>query len=126
MLVVEDNEDTRDMIAHLFELFGLDVSLATNGRHAFDVFRQHRPRIIVSDISMPEWDGIQFIRAVRALKAEDGGLVPAIAISANSDPDSAMRAGFHAYMPKPLDPTQLLDVVREFIDPQRLDPGQGG
>ncbi len=57
------------------------------------------------------------MKAIRGLPAEEGGLTPAIAVSAGLEPDEAILAGFHVYLQKPVDPVKLLEVIRNFLEP---------
>lgn len=66
---------------------------------------------------MPDGDGLSLVKTLRALPAEQGGLTPAIAVSAGYDPEEPILAGFDVYLEKPVDPVHLLDVMRNFLEP---------
>jgi len=117
VLIVEDTEDSREMIAEFMRMFGIDVQEASSGNEAIEKFRATPPSLVVSDIAMADGDGLSLVRAIRGLPAEEGGLTPAIAVSAGHDPEEALLAGFHLYLQKPVDPVKLLDVIRNFLEP---------
>ena len=114
ILVCEDNDDAREMYAVLFELYGAKVVTAPSGSTGWETFQAHRPDLVISDLQMPDGDGYELVRRIRALPAEAGGLTPAIAVSA-ADGAEAMAVGFHAHLVKPVDPLVLVDVVRGFV-----------
>ncbi|HEU5321594.1 MAG TPA: response regulator, partial [Methylomirabilota bacterium] len=81
---------------------------------ALEILAGWRPDVIVSDIEMPEADGFAFIRRLRALPAEQGGAVPAVAITAHGslqDRLVTLAAGFQMHVPKPVEPAELVAVV---------------
>jgi CheY-like chemotaxis protein len=117
VLLVEDTDDSREMLAEFMGMFGLEVEQARSGNEAIAKFRAAPPSLVVSDIAMPDGDGLSLVRAIRALPPDEGGLTPAIAVSALPDPEEAILAGFHAYLHKPVDPVNLLDVIRSFLEP---------
>src|SRR5262249_2291470 len=113
-LVVDDEPEAADLVRDLLERNGAKVETALSADDALDAFRALRPDVIVSDIGMPEVDGYAFIRRVRALPAADGGMTPAVAVSAyarSEDADRAVAAGFQTHVAKPLEPAQLVAVV---------------
>ncbi len=117
VLIVEDTADSRELLAEFMRMFGIDVREARSGNEAIAKFREEPVSLVVSDIAMPDGDGLSLVKAIRELPAEHGGLTPAIAVSAGEDPDEAILAGFHVYLQKPVDPVTLLDVMRNFLEP---------
>jgi CheY-like chemotaxis protein len=117
VLIVEDTDDSREMVAEFMRMFGIDVQEARSGNEAMDKFRTEPPSLVVSDIAMPDGDGLSLVRAIRELPAEQGGLTPTIAVSAGHDPEEAILSGFNVYLQKPVDPVKLLDVMRNFLEP---------
>ena len=114
-LVVDDEEDVRDVFAELLQLCGMNVRTASSGEEAFRSFQAERPDLVVSDIGMSEGSGIDLVRRIRALPPDQGGLTPAIAISGEADPAESIEAGYHFHFAKPVDPLLLLDTVRDFV-----------
>lgn len=114
VLIVDDDEDARDLFAHVLSSRGAVVSAASSAEEALRAINAKRPDVVVSDIAMPGTDGYGLIRQIRALPAERGGAVPALAVTAHAGPDFSQRAfaaGFQAHLSKPLDPLRLVDAI---------------
>jgi CheY-like chemotaxis protein len=117
-LIVDDEADARELIATLLKQYGARVTVASCGAEAFDKLRKGeagaRPDVLVSDISMPEEDGYMLIERVRKLPPEEGGKIPAIALTAlerPSDRIKALASGFSMHVPKPVEPEELAMVI---------------
>jgi CheY-like chemotaxis protein len=109
VLVVEDNDDVREMMAVTLELEGHHVATAVNGRDALDKLHHgERPCVILLDLMMPVMNGWEFRRALEL----DPVLrdVPVVVVSAATG-EMAHRARAAAHLPKPLDMDQLLEIV---------------
>ena len=116
ILVVEDDEDTRELLKVLLETQGGSVILAASVQEALSTYDQSRPNVIVADIGMPDYNGYTLIGRVRARDRERGKLVPAIALTAFTtaiDRDTVLSAGFQVHMPKPFEPSGLISVIAE-------------
>jgi PAS domain S-box-containing protein len=114
VLVVEDEEDTRDLLATALSHTGAQVEAVGSAEEALDALRRRPPEVLVCDIGMPGEDGYALLARVRALAAEDGGQVPAVALTAYARPDDrtrALAAGYQVHLPKPVDPDELIAVV---------------
>jgi signal transduction histidine kinase len=114
VLIVDDEEDTRDYLRTLLEGCKASVLAAASVAEGFEVLKRERPDILVSDIGMPEEDGYAFIRKVRALSRDAGGGTPAVALTAYArveDRTRVLLAGFHSHVPKPVEPVELLAVL---------------
>ena len=116
ILVVEDDRDTREMIAEFSQQEGAVAFEASSGARGFDLFNRERPDVVVSDLWMPDGDGYDLIRRIRALSPERGGLTPAIAISASENTRSALMAGFHSFAGKPFEIESLFDIIEDFTN----------
>ncbi|MFT3787054.1 MAG: ATP-binding protein [Tepidisphaeraceae bacterium] len=113
-LVIEDDTDTRELIAELLGEAGARVFLTSNTTEGDQLLRRHRPDVIVCDIGMPGEDGYTFIRRVRADRDHPGRDTPAIALTAFARPEDrvqALLAGFQLHVPKPIEDNELLLVV---------------
>ncbi len=114
ILVVEDNDDVREMMSLTLELEGHDVATASNGRDALNQLRAgDRPSVILLDLMMPVMNGWEFSQAIESdpvLRA-----VPIIIVSAATT-ELIHRTVAAAYLAKPLDMDQLLDVVGGLCD----------
>jgi PAS domain S-box-containing protein len=114
VLVVDDQLDIVDLVVDLLAPCGALVRTATSAREALADLREWRPDVLVSDIAMPGEDGYWLIEHVRALEPDAGGDTPALALTAYvrmEDRLSVLAAGFHMYVPKPIEPGELLDAV---------------
>jgi signal transduction histidine kinase/ActR/RegA family two-component response regulator len=114
VLVVDDEHDTRAMLTRLLEGGGAKVLSAALAAEGLETL-QHAPAdILVSDIGMPQMNGYEFLRKVRALPAKRGGNMPAIALTAFARPKDrsrALEAGFTAHVAKPVEPSRLLETI---------------
>src|SRR5438132_12667250 len=97
ILVVEDDDDTRDLLKVLLEAQEADVTTTASVPEALAAYEQSRPTVIVADIGMPDYNGYTLIGRVRARDREKGKMVPAIALTAFTtamDRDTVLSAGF--------------------------------
>ncbi len=114
VLVVDDDEDARDVLKAVLENYGAEVTTAASGKQALDFLAADKFDVLVSDINMPGIDGYELIRRVRALKAEEGGRIPAAALTAYAraeDRVQALQSGYQMHIPKPIEPAELEVVV---------------
>ena len=114
ILVVDDEPDTREVLQRLLESGGARVLLAASAREALALLRQEKPHLLISDIGMPHEDGYWLIQQVRALAPEDGGAIPAVALTALARAEDrlrALRAGFQAHTAKPVETAELIYVA---------------
>jgi CheY-like chemotaxis protein len=114
VLLVEDDLDTLELITLLLKKKGAEVTAADSAESALEALGRARPDVIVSDIGMPDVDGYELMRRVRALGPEAGGTTPALALTAYaSDADRlrAVRAGFQQHLAKPVEPDALVAAV---------------
>lgn len=114
VLVVDDHEDTLRGIGVALRGAGAEVHCAGSARDGLAVLDSFAPHVIVSDLAMPELDGFGLIRAVRSRAREEGGEVPAVAVSAlasREDRQRALDAGFQEHLAKPVDVPQLVQTL---------------
>jgi PAS domain S-box-containing protein len=118
VLIVDDDADTREFVAFLIEQYGADVISVASAGEALVALTRSQPDVLISDIGMPEVDGYMFLRQVRALPPKQGGLMPAIALTAYAgeiDYQQAMLAGFQRHVPKPVEPEVLMGVIADLV-----------
>ncbi|HEY9675319.1 MAG TPA: response regulator [Waterburya sp.] len=118
VLLVDDNIDNLELLAIILEQYGTEVITAASAAEAIQAIAQSIPDILISDIAMPLEDGYSLIRQIRKLPPEQGGLIPAIALTAyakNEDRLLALEAGFQMHLPKPIDPDELIAVVMKLV-----------
>jgi PAS domain S-box-containing protein len=114
VLVVDDDEDARDVLKVTLDKYGAEVMTAAAAPEALVTLASEKVDVLVSDINMPGMDGYELIRQVRAMKPEQGGRTPAVALTAYAraeDRVHAIQAGYQAHVPKPAEPAELEVVV---------------
>ena len=114
VLVVDDEIDARDLVATALRASGAEVTTASSAANALEVLAKSAFMVMVSDVGMPETDGYQLIRHIRARLGERGARLPAVALTAYSreeDRRMATQAGFQTHVAKPVDPSELVRIV---------------
>jgi signal transduction histidine kinase/ActR/RegA family two-component response regulator len=122
ILIVDDDESTREVVATALEAAHATVEAAATAREAKEWLRQHAPALIIADLGMPVEDGFSLIRDIRERLASD---VPAIALSAYAaqpSRDAALAAGYNAFLAKPTGTDALLQLVGTILDNQVVEP----
>ncbi|MEH1886237.1 AAA family ATPase [Nostoc sp.] len=118
ILVVDDDADMREFLPFMLEQYGATVTVVASAVAALTALSQSQPNLIVSDIGMPEMDGYMLMRQIRSLKPEQGGTIPAIALTAYAgemDYQQAIAVGFQRHISKPVDPEELLKAIGALI-----------
>jgi len=116
VLVVDDEPDVLDLLQRVLRDARAEVLAAASADAALRLFREQRPEVVVSDIGMPETDGYELVRRLRALALDEGGATPAIALTAlarREDRDRAIDSGFTLHLAKPVEAGLLLASVAE-------------
>ncbi|HEY9812183.1 MAG TPA: PAS domain-containing protein [Candidatus Sericytochromatia bacterium] len=114
ILVVDDETDSREFISFVLEQSGAAVTAVASAREVLETIVQMKPNLLLSDIGMPDVDGFMLIREIRAMSPEQGGEIPAIALTAYAseiDAEKALSAGFQRHIAKPVDPDELAAAV---------------
>ncbi len=114
ILVVDDELDAREMVRRILSDHGAAVKVAASAAEALQLFPLVRPHVFITDIGMPEEDGYSAIRKVRELSPNEGGAVPAIALTAFAraeDREHALTGGFQTHLAKPVEPSELVAAV---------------
>ncbi len=118
VLLVDDERDTRELIAFILEQSGAVVIQTASAMEALQVMPQFQPNLLLSDIGMPEVDGYMLMRQIRAMLPELGGKIPAIAITAyasEADYHQIIAAGFGKHITKPVEPAKLVRAIANLI-----------
>jgi hypothetical protein len=113
-MVVDDEEDTCEVVCMALEQCGSDVKIATSAADALAELDKWLPDVLIADISMPQTDGYGLIKAVRERAPEAGGKIPAVALTAMArieDRVKALNAGFQMHVPKPVELDELCTIV---------------
>jgi PAS domain S-box-containing protein len=119
VLVVEDDPDARRFVARVIEECKAEVLALGTAAEALEVLPRFRPHVLVSDIGLPRMDGYELMRTLRGLTAKEGGLTPALALTAyasTEDRARALAAGYQLHLAKPIDPADLVEAVTDLAD----------
>ena len=120
VLIAEDHEDSRDALRTLLDAFGYRVVEASNGRQAVERALAERPDLILMDMMMPQVDGFQATREIRAVDGLRG--VPIVALTAMEGArERVLQAGCDDMVAKPLDVRAFLAKVRIWTQPAAQD-----
>lgn len=114
VLVVDDSEDTTEMVRNLLEIGGASVCAATSGKEALRFAREKEFDVVLSDISMPEMDGFEFLSKLRKIPGKED--LPAVALTGFGRPEDVQRAsreGFYAHLTKPFDLQILASLLQK-------------
>jgi two-component system CheB/CheR fusion protein len=120
ILVVDDQADTLDVLRFILERYGAEVQTVQSARAALAALSDHPDRytVLLCDIAMPQENGYWLIQQVRSRSPEQGGQIPAIALTAHSseeDCQRAIEAGFQRHVAKPIEPIQLVGVITDLV-----------
>ena len=120
ILMAEDVEVNREIMLALLEHTAVQIDCAENGREALDMFKTNPAlyELIFMDIQMPEMDGYEAARAIRALLLPQAASIPIIAMTANvfrEDIDKCLDVGMNGHVGKPIDPSAIVDILRTHL-----------
>lgn len=121
ILLAEDNDLNAEIAVQLLEIQGAKVWRSADGRQVLEQFSESQPgefQVILMDIQMPEMNGLEATRAIRALTRPDASSIPIVAMTANTfqeDVDAAMEAGMNGFAPKPLDVNYLYRLLSDLL-----------
>ena len=118
LLVVDDEEDTRELLIFSLRHYGAQVSAVATAAEALRVLAQSQPDVLLSDIGMPDVDGYMLMRQIRSLPPEQGGKIRAIAVTAyagEADHQQILRAGFQRHITKPIDLAELAKAIASVV-----------
>jgi PAS domain S-box-containing protein len=114
ILVVDDEQDARELVSAVLERKGATVTAVSTVSEALATIERDKPDVILSDLGMPGEDGYSLIRKLRARSPEQGGRIPAAALTAYAsaqDRARALLAGFQSHVPKPIEASELAAVI---------------
>ena len=115
ILVVEDNDDSREILAKLLRMSGYEVSSAPDGESAYAAAISERPDLIITDINMPGMDGIDLLKKVRLQSLLDGTAILVVTAFGGEAAREAMEAGADAAAAKPFDFEAFIETVQDLI-----------
>jgi CheY-like chemotaxis protein len=129
VLAVDDDRDTLDFLCFVLEREGALVTCVDRSDDALARLKaatdDNRPHVLISDLAMPKKDGVWLLKEIRALPPEQGGAVPALALTAFTSQATAEQlaeVGFQMRLTKPMDPGALVDAVRTLAGRDGLEP----
>jgi two-component system, cell cycle response regulator DivK len=117
ILVVEDNEKNMKLFRDVLLVMGYRTLEATTGRQAVELAAEHAPDLVLMDIQLPDIDGVDALRRLRA--DERTASIPVLAVTAQAmhgDRDRFLAAGFDGYVSKPVNVGELVGTVRQHCD----------
>lgn len=119
ILVIDDDREMRVSLEHLLQSAGYDTVLVKNGTQGLDALQKQKPDIVISDVRMPEMDGLEFQR-----KAREVSYVPVVLITAHGDIPMAVNAlqdGAYSFVEKPFEPRRLLGIIKNAVRMKKLE-----
>lgn len=120
ILLVDDEADTRELQAFLLEQSGAKVTAVASALEALRSLEQAIPDVLVSDIGMAEMDGYMLLQHIRSRPADQGGMIPAVALTAYAtelDQQRALQLGFQTHLTKPVEPETLVSAIASLLNP---------
>jgi PAS domain S-box-containing protein len=114
VLFVDDEADARELALEFLRGRSAEVLAASSAEEAFRLLGEFRPDVLISDIGMPKEDGITLIQRIRKLTPEEGGKIPAVAVTglaSREDARRALAAGFQEHLAKPIQLDRLLETL---------------
>jgi PAS domain S-box-containing protein len=118
ILAVDDEADTCELVKAALEQCGAEVTTARSAQEAMKQLERFVPDVLISDIGMPREDGYELIRRVRQLPSENGGAVPAVALTSYARAEDRLRIlreGYQMHVPKPVELAELVAVVASLV-----------
>ncbi len=115
-LIIEDNIDNMKLITFILEKNGYDTIWAENGTKGIELFLDKRPDFIILDIQLPDINGLEVLKEIRRLKANEN--IPIIAMTSfamSGDRQKMLKAGCNGYIEKPIDPEIVIKQIKEII-----------
>ena len=125
ILAVDDQEDALGLLRVILESAGADVTTAASARHALDFLQNGAYDALITDIGMPQMDGLELIRAVRQTLSSPANRIPAAALTAyarSEDRVAALASGFQTHIAKPVNPSELVLAVAAMLRRSALLP----
>ena len=116
ILIVEDNEDNRELFVDVLAIHGYDITTANNGQEGVALARQMMPDLILMDIQMPVMDGITATGILKADQATSGlNIIALTSFAMRGDEEKFLEVGFNGYLCKPIDTRDLPGLVKRWL-----------
>lgn len=127
VLLVDDDRDSLQVLSLMLAEYGAEVRVAASAAEALEALCRQKPDVLVSDLAMPGEDGYSLIDKVRAIETESGEPTPAVALTAYTRVEErarALSAGFNMFVPKPVEPDELVAAIVSLAEPHHSRRGQ--
>ena len=124
VVLVDDESDERTLLAEVLAGLGAEVRICDSAAAARAALLEHRPDLLISDIGMPRESGLDLVRSIRAMAPDQGGTVPAIALTGYSQESlrvEALSAGYDRHVEKPVQPSELVALAAAVIASRRRE-----
>ena len=121
VLLVDDDRDTLQILSVMLAESRATVQSAASVREAMEVLEWYEPHVVVSDLAMPDEDGYSLLAKIRA--AENGKQTRAVALTSYvrvEDRARALSAGFNMFVPKPVEPNELITAIANLVEPSTI------
>ncbi|HYV10862.1 MAG TPA: PAS domain S-box protein [Pyrinomonadaceae bacterium] len=118
VLLVEDDHDSRKLLGAMLRRYGARVTSTKSAAEALEAFASELPDVMISDIGMPDQDGYELVRKLRALPVEKGGATPAIALTgyaSRKDRERALGSGYQTHLAKPIEQAELITAIAALV-----------
>jgi PAS domain S-box-containing protein len=118
VLLVEDDDDSRKLLGTMLKRYGARVTSTKSAAEALAVFEGELPDVLISDIGMPDQDGYELMRRLRALPPERGGKTPAIALTgyaSRKDRERALSTGYQQHIAKPIEQADMIKAIAALL-----------
>jgi two-component system, cell cycle response regulator DivK len=117
VLVVEDNEKNMKLLRDVLKATGFTTLEATTGAKAVELAREHSPQLVLLDIRLPDIDGVEVLRRLRADQRTASITILALTAQAmEGDRERFLTFGFDGYLPKPVNVVEIVDIVRQHCE----------
>lgn len=120
VMLVDDDRDSLQILTVMLAEYGAEVHAVTSVAEGIESLQWYKPDVVVSDLAMPGENGYSLISRVKALEAESGKQIPTVALTAYvrvEDRARALAAGFNLFVPKPVDPNELITAIANLAEP---------
>jgi CheY-like chemotaxis protein len=127
ILLIEDNSASLELMKYVLEAFGYIVQSTRDGKEGLEAARRESPALIICDIYLPEIDGYEVARQLKAdAKLKSIPLIAVTALAMVGDQDKGLVAGFDGYMAKPIDPQRFIIQIEHFLQAAPRDSSPQG
>lgn len=120
ILIVEDNDNNRDLLKDILSFHGYEIAAASDGQEGVDLARELRPDLILMDIQMPGMDGMTACSILKGDRLTSGLKIIALtSFAMEGDREKFLAAGFDGYLPKPINTRELPGLIKEWLEEER-------